>query len=132
MDNYPIWTCSIWLLDFLPKKDYVLWFKVFMSFFGGDCVHDLLFQLISKGLKISEGNYLLGLQSFKGEEAWDWYICIFCQLLIYPLHWLKLNTKTQNIFCRLNENLTTFLYTLTGATRKQKEKKKCSLLKCIQ
>ena len=51
-----------------------------MSFFGGDCVHDLLFQLISKGLKISEGNYLLGLQSFKGEEAWDWYICIFCQL----------------------------------------------------
>ena len=28
-----------------------------MSFFGGDCVHDLLFQLISKGLKISEGNY---------------------------------------------------------------------------
>ena len=33
------------------------------------------------------------------------------------------NTKTQNIFCRLNENLTTFLYTLIGATRKQKEKK---------
>ena len=44
----------------------------------------------------------------------------------------KLNTKSQNIFCRLNENLTTFLYTLTGATRKQKEKKKFSLLKCIQ
>ena len=42
------------------------------------------------------------------------------------------NTKTQNIFCRLNENLMTFLYTLTGATRKQKEKKKFSLLKCIQ
>ena len=39
--------------------------------------------------------------------------------------YIKLNTKTQNIFCRLNENLTTFLYTLTGATRKQKEK-------CIQ
>ena len=37
--------------------------------------------------------------------------------------YIKLNTKTQNIFCRLNENLTTFLYTLTGATRKQKEKK---------
>ena len=32
-------------------------------------------------------------------------------------------TKTQNMFCRLNENLTTFLYTLTGVTRKQKEKK---------
>ena len=46
--------------------------------------------------------------------------------------YIKLNTKTQNIFCRLNENLTTFLYTLTGATRKQKEKKKFSLLKCIQ
>ena len=37
--------------------------------------------------------------------------------------YIKLNTKTQNIFCRLIENLTTFLYTLTGATRKQKEKK---------
>ena len=34
--------------------------------------------------------------------------------------YIKLNTKTQNIFCRLNENLTSFLYTLTGATRKQK------------
>ena len=42
------------------------------------------------------------------------------------------NTKTQNIFCRLNENLMTFLYTLTGATRKQKEKKKVFSLKCIQ
>ena len=37
--------------------------------------------------------------------------------------YIKLNTKTQNIFCRLNENLTTFLYTLTGATKKQKVKK---------
>ena len=37
--------------------------------------------------------------------------------------YIKLNTKTQNIFCRLNENLTTSLYTLTGWTRKQKEKK---------
>ena len=35
--------------------------------------------------------------------------------------YIKLNTKIQNIFCRLNENLTTFLYTLTltGAARKQ-------------
>ena len=58
--------------------------------------------------------------------------------MIYPLHqlkpntYIKLNTKTQNIFCLLNENLTTFLYTFTGATRKQKEKKRFSLLKCIQ
>ena len=44
---------------------------------------------------------------------------------------MKLKTKTQNIFCHLNENLTTFLYTLTGATRKQKEKKN-SLVNCIQ
>ena len=42
---------------------------------------------------------------------------------------MKLKTKTQKC---LNENLTTFVYTLTGATRKQKEKKKFSLLKCIQ
>ena len=46
--------------------------------------------------------------------------------------YIKLSTKTQSIFGRLNENLTTFLYTLTEATRKQKEKKKFSLLKCIQ
>ena len=44
--------------------------------------------------------------------------------------YIKLNAKTKNIFCHLKENLTTFLYTLTGATRKQKEKKK-SILKCI-
>ena len=37
--------------------------------------------------------------------------------------YIKINTKTRNISCRLNENLMTFLYTLTGATRKQKEKK---------
>ena len=35
---------------------------------------------------------------------------------------MKLKTKTQNIFCHLNENLMTFLYILTGAT-KQEEKK---------
>ena len=46
--------------------------------------------------------------------------------------YIKLNTKTQNIFCCVNENLTTFLYTLTGGTRNQKEKKKFSFLKCIQ
>jgi hypothetical protein len=46
--------------------------------------------------------------------------------------YIKLNTKTQNIFCFVNENWTTFLYTLTGGTRQQKEKKKFSLLKCIQ
>ena len=37
--------------------------------------------------------------------------------------YIRLNTKTQNIICCVNENLTTFLYTLTGGTRKQKEKK---------
>ena len=46
--------------------------------------------------------------------------------------YIKLKTKTQNIFCFVNENLMTFLYTLIGGTRKQKEKKKFSLLKCIQ
>ena len=44
-------------------------------------------------------------------------------LMINPLDLLKLNTKTQFFFCYLNENLMTFLYTLIGATRKQKEKK---------
>ena len=46
--------------------------------------------------------------------------------------YIKLNTKTQNIFCCVNKNLTTFLNTLTGETRKQKEKKKFSFLNCIQ
>ena len=46
-------------------------------------------------------------------------------------NYIKLNTKTQNIFYCVNENLTTFLYTLTGGTRKQMEKK-VSFLKCIQ
>ena len=41
--------------------------------------------------------------------------------------YIKLNTKTRNIFCCVSENLTTFLCTLTGGTRKQKEKKKFSL-----
>ena len=43
--------------------------------------------------------------------------------------YIKLNTKTQNIFCRLNENLTTILYTLTGATRKQKCIQKSNVIK---
>ena len=45
--------------------------------------------------------------------------------------YIKLNTKPQILFfCRLNESLMTFLYTLIGATRKQKEKK-VFFLKCI-
>ena len=43
--------------------------------------------------------------------------------------YIKLNTKTQNIFCCVNENLTSFLYTLTGGTRKLKEKKKVFFFK---
>ena len=45
--------------------------------------------------------------------------------------YIKLDTKTQNIVCCVNENLTTLLYTLTGGTKKQKEKKKY-FLKCIK
>ena len=53
-------------------------------------------------------------------------VFVICDLSIASTKtkYIKLNTKTQNIFCRLNENLTTFLYTLNrGGTRKQKEKK---------
>ena len=46
-------------------------------------------------------------------------------LMIYPIHWIRDLLKP-------NETLTTFLYTLTGGTTKKKEKKKFSLLKCIQ
>ena len=38
--------------------------------------------------------------------------------------YIKLNTKTQKIYCFVNENLTTFLYTLSGGTRKHKDKKR--------
>ena len=51
-----------------------------------------------------------------------WTTCNTCDLSIASTKtkFMKLNTKTQN----LNENfMTTFLYTLTGVTRKQKEKK---------
>ena len=52
---------------------------------------------------------------------------IFCNL--WSIHWIYWNqihktyTKTQNIFCCVNENLMTFSYTLTGGTKKQMEKK---------
>ena len=49
--------------------------------------------------------------------------------VIHPLDLLQPNTKTQNILCCLNENVTTFLYTLTGGTRQQKEKKKVFVFK---
>ena len=42
--------------------------------------------------------------------------------------YIKLNTTTQNIFGCVSENLTTFLYTLTGGTRNQREEKKGCLL----
>ena len=32
--------------------------------------------------------------------------------------YIKLNTKTQNILCCVNENLTALLYTLTGGDKK--------------
>ena len=49
--------------------------------------------------------------------------------MIYPLHrlkpnTLKLNTKTQNIFCRLNENLTTFFIHFDRGDKKTKGEKK--------
>ena len=47
--------------------------------------------------------------------------------------YIKPNTKTQNIFCFVNENLTNVLYTLTGGDKKTKGKKtEFSFFKCIQ
>ena len=51
--------------------------------------------------------------------------------LIYPFDLLKPNTKTQNIFCCVNENLTTF-YTLWQGGQKNKRRKKVFSLKCIK
>ena len=36
----------------------------------------------------------------------------------------RVNTKTQNIFYSVNENLTTFLYALTGGNKKTEGEKK--------
>ena len=38
--------------------------------------------------------------------------------------YIKLNTKIQNIFCCVNENLTTFLHTLTGGDKITEGEKK--------
>ena len=48
---------------------------------------------------------------------------LFIQMfdLLTKTKYIKLSTKTQNIFCRLNENSTTFLYTLTGKTKGEKK-----------
>ena len=43
------------------------------------------------------------------------------KLMKYPLDLLKPNTKTQNIFCCVNENLTTNLYTLNRGEKKTEE-----------
>ena len=40
------------------------------------------------------------------------------------VRYIKLSTKTPKKICCVNENLMTFLYTLTEGTRKQKEEKK--------
>ena len=70
----------------------------------------------------TQGEYKLYFEFF--------YLIIVCTVYTNDLSigstetkYIKLNTETQNIFCFVNENLTTFLYTLTGGTRKQKEKK---------
>ena len=63
-------------------------------------------------------------------QEFSFSILAYCDISIgsIEIKYIKLNTKTQNIFCCVNENLTTFLYTLTGGTRKEK----FSFLKCIQ
>ena len=46
--------------------------------------------------------------------------------------YIKLNTKTRNIFCHLNEYLMTFFIHFDRGDKKTEGKKKYSLLKCIQ
>ena len=57
-----------------------------------------------------------------GVRKWQFWLIYDVSIGSTETKYIKLNTKTQNIFCCVNENLTTFLYTLTGGTRKQKEK----------
>jgi hypothetical protein len=46
--------------------------------------------------------------------------------------YIKLNTKTQNIFRFVNENLTTFFIHSDRGDKKTEGEKKFSFLKCIQ
>ena len=98
----------------------------------------------------------LGLYFFKRNPKWIQFILMYSNKILLGIYYsqtkiylmkfllflsfdlsigstetkyIKLNTKTQNIFCYINENLATFLYTLTGEIRKQKEKKKVFSLK---
>ena len=66
------------------------------------------------------------------------YLCnLFKSLMTYlsigsaETKYIKLNTKTQNIFCCLNKNLVTFYTLLTGG-QENRRRKKFSFLKCIQ
>ena len=52
-------------------------------------------------------------------------IFIYPSDLLKPNTYIKLNTKTQNIFCCLNGNLTIFLYTLTVFFFKVYTKSEC-------
>ena len=54
----------------------------------------------------------------------NFYISMIYPLDLLKTKYIKLNTKTQNIFCCVDENLTTFLYTLTGGDKKTIGKKK--------
>ena len=46
--------------------------------------------------------------------------------------YIKLNTKTQNIFCCVNENLMTFYTLWQGGQENRRRKKKFPFLKCIK
>ena len=75
---------------------------------------ECIFKKIIK--KVQTLNYPIGSHQPKSQ-------IIDLSIVSTKTKYIKLNTKTQYIFCRLDENLATFLYTLTGVTRKQKEKK---------
>ena len=96
----------------------VLWaILVFFSFF-------FFFFLFSP--RHSQGRR--NVSNFEGvsyeRTAYDRFITFDLSIASTKTKYIKLNTKIQNIFCCLNGNLTTFLYTLTESTRKQKEKKR--------
>ena len=60
------------------------------------------------------------------------YVSIDLSIGSTETKYIKLNTKNQNILRCVNENLTIFYTLWQGGTRKQKEKKRFSFLKCIQ
>ena len=91
------------------------------------CTRSWYDQFVKRGKKCGDG--VIAYHLVSGWTRWAGWAEIYdLSIGSTETKYIKLDTKIQNIFCCVNQNLTTFLYTLT---RKQRRKKVFSLM-CIQ